>query len=304
MTIEPSQARGKKIRSVTLWGLLINLGLMALKVAGGILVRSSALVADGIHSLSDLATDFMVLVGARLSNRPADETHPYGHGKFETFTSIFIAVILLLVSCGLIFTSGRSLLRGEQNYPGFVVLIIAAISVVSKEIIFRITRSVSQATLSASLYANAWHHRSDALSSVAVLAGGAAGLMGWGLADQTAAVVVGFMIFAVAGKILYEGLIELTEHSADEETLRAIEKVLSEDEGIGGWHSLRTRKLGGELFIDLHILVDPEISVLKGHGISHDVEKRIRKGLTKPVNILVHIEPSEEERHELAESGE
>jgi cation diffusion facilitator family transporter len=299
MTIEPSQAREKKIRSITLWGAFLNVCLMVLKIVSGLLVSSSALIADGVHSLSDLATDIVVLIGCRLSNRPADETHPYGHGKFETFTSISIAAVLLVVSWGLVYSAARSLLRGEQNFPGATVLVIAMVSVVSKETIFRFTRKVAKTTQSASLYANAWHNRSDALSSVAVLAGGLAGILGWGMADHVAAVFVGFMILAVAGKLLYDGLIELSEHSADKDTISGIEKILSEEERINGWHALRTRKLGGELFIDLHILVDPQISVWAGHEIATIVEECIKQGLTKPVNILIHVEPDKDDRHEL-----
>jgi cation diffusion facilitator family transporter len=303
MTVKPSQGREKKIRSITLWGVLLNLSLMALKIISGLLVESSALIADGIHSLSDLATDIVVLIGSRLSNRPADETHPYGHGRFETFTSIAIAVVLLSVSAGLVYSAAQAILKGGQKFPGSVVLIVAGVSVVSKEIIFRLTRRVAKATQSAALYANAWHHRSDAFSSVAVLAGGVSGMLGWGMGDHVAAVIVGFMIMGVAGKILYDGLIELSEHSADKDTVAGIKRILSEEERIAGWHALRTRKLGGELFIDLHILVDAQISVRSGHEIATIVEERIEKGLKKPVNILVHVEPDTEDRHGIRSSG-
>ena len=250
MPLQSIDETQKKIRSITLWGVLLNVFLMALKVVSGVLIRSSALIADGVHSLSDLATDFVVLIGIRLSSRPADKDHPYGHGKLDTIASLLIALVLL----------------------------------------FRITQSTV-------LYANAWHHRSDSLSSCAVLIGGVVSLFGWGYADQVATIVVGFMIMGVAGKIFIDGLIELSEHSADGESIQKIEMVLSKEADISSWHALRTRKVGSELFIDVHVLVDPALSVQKSHDISVKIEGKIKKELSRPSNILVHIEPDIEKMH-------
>jgi len=283
--------RIKKIRTITLWGSLLNAVLMALKIIFGLLIKSSALVADGFHSLSDLVTDFLVLVGTKLSSRPADKTHPYGHKKFETICSQLMALILFTIGVGFIMSSGRAIIRHEHNFPGVIVLIVAVFSVFSKEVLFYKTRKVSRETESAALYANAWHHRSDSLSSVAVLLGGAASLFGWGHGDQVATIVVGFMICGVGVKIFYECVIELAETSADKESIQTISLILSEHIDIETWHALRTRKLGGELFLDVHICVDPGLSVQEGHDISNRLESQIREKLSKPVNILVHIEP-------------
>jgi cation diffusion facilitator family transporter len=289
------EERQKKIRSITIWGIFLNIFLMAIKLISGILVKSSALIADGVHSLSDLATDFVVLIGTRLSSRPADKTHPYGHGKLETIASLIIALALFVISLGLIWSAGISIYRHEHSFPGYLVLIVAGVSVVSKEILFLITRKIARITHSTVLYANAWHHRSDSLSSVAVLLGGGASLLGWGHADQVAAVVVGFMIIGVSGKIFFEGLIELSEHSADSESIEKIEMVLSKEKNISSWHRLRTRKLGAELCVDVHVLVDPVLSVQESHDISMKIEEGIEKELSRPVNILVHVEPDVEE---------
>jgi cation diffusion facilitator family transporter len=286
------QERNKKIRSITLWGAALNIFLMVFKIASGVFIRSSALIADGVHSLSDLTTDFVVLIGVRISSKPADESHPYGHQRFETLGAQIIAVILFFISVGLMWTAGIALYNKEENFPGVLIIVVAIISVISKEIIFYKTRKVSRETESASLYANAWHHRSDSLSSIAVLIGGILALLGYGHADQWATIVVGFMIMGVAGKIFYEGLIEITEHSADKESIHSINKILSEARDISGWHALRTRKVGGELFIDVHILVDPKLSVTESHKISERIELEIKKELLKPVNILIHIEPN------------
>lgn len=283
--------REGKIRSITLWGVLINILLMAVKIFSGVLIKSTALVADGFHSLSDLATDFVVLAGTWLSSRPPDKAHPYGHKRFETLATQVVGLILLVVGCGFIWKASAAIFRGEETYPGGVVLIVASVSVVAKEILFFLTRKISRETHSTALYANAWHHRSDSLSSLAVLVGGVASLLGWGYADNVATVVVGLMIAGVAGRILYEGLIEITEHAADQESIEKIGKILSTEQDVLDWHALRTRKVGGELFVDLHLLVDPEMSVRNSHVICERVEEKIHGELNKPVNVLIHIEP-------------
>lgn len=288
------KAREGKIRSITLWGVLVNILLMAVKIFSGMLIRSTALIADGFHSLSDLATDFVVLAGARLSSRPPDEAHPYGHKRFETLATQIVGLILLIVGFGFIWKASAAVFRGEENFPGGIMLIVAGISVVAKEILFILTRKISRETHSTALYANAWHHRSDSLSSLAVLIGGVASLLGWGYADNVATIVVGLMIIGVAGKILYEGLIEITEHSADKKSIEKISRILSTEQDVLDWHALRTRRVGGELFVDLHVLVDPEISVRDSHVICERVEEKIERELTKPVNVLIHIEPYEE----------
>lgn len=286
--------RRRKIRSITLWGILVNIFLIAIKVLSGVLIKSSALIADGFHSLSDLATDFVILAGARISNRPPDEAHPYGHKRFETLATQAVALILLGAGFTFIWSASSAIFRSEVNFPGAFVLLVAGISVVAKEIIFHLTRKVSREIHSTALYANAWHHRSDSLSSGAVLLGGVAGLLGWGYADHIAAIIVGLMIIGVAGKIMYEGLIEITEHSADQESLEKIKRILAEEPEVLDWHALRTRRVGGELFVDLHLLVEPEISVKDSHVICEKVEEKIEKELNKPVNVLIHIEPHDE----------
>jgi len=293
--IQSKDMRQKKIRFITLLGVLVNVVLITLKLIVGIGIRSSALIADGVHSMSDLATDFVVLIGTKLSYRPPDESHPYGHSKFETIASQLIALFLFATSLGLIWSAGVSIYNHKHNFPGYWVLIVAVLSVLAKEVLFFLTRKIARATQSTVLYANAWHHRSDSFSSVAVLIGGIVSILGWGHADQVASILVGFMIMTVAGKIFYEGLVELSEHSADHKSIKTIEAVLSEEKDIFHWHALRTRKLGAELCVDVHILVDSNLSVLESHRITMEIEEKIKERLSHPVNILIHIEPHVEE---------
>jgi cation diffusion facilitator family transporter len=202
--------------------------------------------------------------------------------------------VLLLVGFGFIWSAGSAIFKGERNYPGFWMLVVAGISVAVKEILFFLTRKVSRETHSTALYANAWHHRSDSLSSMAVMIGAIASLFGWGHADHVATTVVGLMIMGVAGKILYEGLVELTEHSADKESVQVIRDILDKYREVLDWHALRTRRVGGELFVDVHICVDPDMTVKLSHDICDEIEKRIKGKLSKPANILIHVDPYSE----------
>lgn len=270
---------------------------MILKIIVGLLIHSIALVADGVHSLSDLGTDFVVLIATRLANRPADADHPYGHGKLETLATQVIAIVLLAIGFGIAWSSGSALYNQQPRYPGFLIIIIAIISVALKEVMFQLTRNVAKITRSSSLYANAWHHRSDALSSIAVLFGGIAGQFGFGYGDQIAGLVVAFMIMGVSIKISYQNLMELVEHAADKESIKIIEEVLDQFKNIYHWHKLRTRQIGPELFLDVHILVEPSLSVLESHKITEKIEAAIQAKLSRPVNILVHVEPHIDEMH-------
>jgi len=281
----------KKINSITIWGMVVNIFLAALKILAGSIVKSVALIADGIHSISDLATDVTVLVSSRAARKPADTSHPYGHGKIETMGTLVIGLILLIVGGGIGWSAINSLYHEEKFFPGPVVVIIALISVLAKELLFQFTKRLARQIHSSSLHANAWHHRSDALSSVAVLIGGVLSLVGFGFGDQIAGLVVGIMIIAVAGKILFDGMKELSEHAIDRESIKIIAQILNNHQQVTQWHKLRTRKIGAELFVDVHIHVDPNLSVYESHKFTKEIEALIQEQLPLPVNILIHVEP-------------
>ncbi len=271
--------------------MVINIFLSTIKILAGIIVKSVALIADGIHSISDLATDVTVLVSSKAARRPADISHPYGHGKIETIGTLLIGLILLIVGGGIGWSAVHSLYHGEKFFPGPIVAIVAFVSVVAKELLFQFTQKLAKRIHSSSLYANAWHHRSDALSSVAVLIGGGLSLVGFGFGDHLAGLVVGIMIMAVAGKILFDGIKELSEHAIDRESIKIIEQTLNNHSEVSLWHKLRTRKIGAELFVDVHIHVDPNLSVFESHKFTKEIEKSIQEQLPLPVNILIHVEP-------------
>jgi cation diffusion facilitator family transporter len=281
----------RQIRSITYIGAITNLLLSVVKIVIGYLAGSLALIADGIHSLSDLATDAVVLVGLWLGSRKADRSHPYGHGRAETFAGGLIAVALILVGGAMIYYATISIAEDETNVPRIAVLIAAVISVVSKEWLYRITQRAAIESHSPSLYANAWHHRSDAFSSVAVVIGFISLLFGFGHGDQAAAIAVGVMIIWVGVKVISDTLRELTEGAVDQDTIEHVKQIINANSAIRQWHQLRTRMVGREVFLDVHILVDPNLNVSAAHQISESLEKTLDEQLARPVNITVHIEP-------------
>ena len=279
---------------ITVIGILWNVVLLIVKIAVGVLSGSAGLVADGIHSASDMATDLAVLGGMHLGRRKADATHPYGHGRFETLAGGIVAGALILVGGFIAWEGVLALYRGEHSFPGVWIIAVAALSILVKEWMYRRTARVARDVGSTALQANAWHHRSDSLSSIAVLAGGIGGMVGWGHADQLASVIVGLMVVVAGGRTLLHVMHELTEGGLSRGELRKLQAALNEVHGVHAWHQLRGRRVGREIFIDVHVLVDPELSVVSGHEISMDVEETIRGVCDQPVNVVVHVEPDDD----------
>lgn len=282
-----------EIAFITYWGMGVNILLAVLKIFVGALINSVALVADGIHSFSDLVTDVTVLISSRAAQKPPDTDHPYGHGKFETIGTQIIGLVLLIVGAGIGWNALSSLYRHDVSFPGSMVVFMALLSILFKEILFQTTKRIAIKQNSTALYANAWHHRSDALSSLAVLIGGIASMAGFGHGDQIAGLIVGIMIIIVAGKIIFQGLKELSEHAVDETIVESIKEILQNHQRIDDWHKLRSRKIGSQIFLDVHIHVAPELTVLESHNLTTEIEHDIRKSLSVPVNTLIHVEPFE-----------
>lgn len=276
---------------VTLIGIVTNALLLGLKLLFGFISGSAGLIADGIHSASDMATDLAVLGGMHLGRRKADADHPYGHGRYETLAGGVVAGILIIVGALIAWEAVGALYRGVVNFPGVPMLIVAIISIVAKEFLYRRTIRVALSLNSAALHANAWHHRSDALSSLAVLAGGIGGLAGWGQADHLAGLIVGLMVIAAGGHTFSHILHELTEGGLSCDEIDDIESTIEAIEGVREWHYLRSRRVGRETFIDLHVLVDPSLSIIEAHRISSEVEGKLHLACNRPVNVTIHIEP-------------
>jgi len=291
MQTHKQEIASKQIKSITYLGVGVNIALFASKIVIGFWAGSLALIADGIHSLSDVATDAVVLVGLWLGSKEADRGHPYGHGRAETFSAGLIAVVLTLVGGAMIHYATISIARDEVTAPSVAVLIAAIVSIISKEWLYRITQRIAIESHSPSLYANAWHHRSDALSSVAVVIGFISLVFDFGHGDQVAAIAVGLMIIWVGVKIIGYALRELTEGAIDTDTIEHIERIINANNQIRRWHKLRTRTVGREVFLDLHILVEPNLSISAAHEIADSLEAALHEQITRPVNVTVHIEP-------------
>ena len=281
----------KQIRLVTNLGIAANIVLSIVKVSVGLLAGSMALIADGIHSLSDMATDIAVLLGIYFGSKQPDESHPYGHGRIETFAAAFIGLALAIVGAAMIYRAAAAIAAQRYIKPGIIVLFVATASIIVKELLYRVTKTVAINSHSPALYANAWHHRSDALSSVVVVIGFVSLRLGFIYGDQMAAIGVGLMIILVAVRVVGDCLRELTEGAVDKDTIEHIKDIVNANSSIRQWHELRTRMVGREVFLDLHILVDPDLDIAAAHQIADNLESALHEQITRPVNITVHVEP-------------
>lgn len=275
---------------VILIGALANLLLAALKIAGGIIGRSAAMVADGIHSLSDLLTDGVVLFTHKIGQLPADENHPYGHGRAETIGSTLVGAVIIVAGLGLAYESWEIITTDAFRTPLIPAALAALVSIAVNEIMFRYTRSVGEKTNSPSLVANAWHHRSDAISSVAALIGIVGAMAGYPIMDPIAAILVSIMIMKVGYNIAFEGLSDLMDTALSEEETRRIETMINSLPGVIQTHNLRTRRIGGDVLMDVHILVDHEASVTEGHHIAENVRRKLIRTMDDVQDVLVHVD--------------
>jgi cation diffusion facilitator family transporter len=285
------QNASRQIRQVTYLSIWMNIALTLAKCVVGFLAGSIAIVADGLHSLSDMLTDFVVLLGVRIGSKAPDRKHQYGHGRAETFAAAIIAAALVGLGCAMVYYAARDITKGRVAVVGAAGIVVTVISIVAKELLYRLTRKVGFQTHSAAVYANAWHHRSDALSSVAVLIGLVALRLGFAYGDQVAGAVVGLMIALVGLSVMGNCFQELTESAADAETIDHITRIIAAESRVHHWHNLRTRTVGREVFLDLHILVDPQLTITAAHEIAETLETTLHHQLPRPVNITVHIEP-------------
>ncbi|MDD3041751.1 MAG: cation diffusion facilitator family transporter [Methanosarcinaceae archaeon] len=293
-----SDERLKRATRTTYTGLIVNLALTAFKLFAGIVGNSAAMLADAIHSFSDLITDFVVILGLRIASKPEDRSHNYGHGKVETLCTVFVALVLFAAGVQILFWGmGRLglLLDGYAlEPPGKIALFAAILSILSKEALYRYTRKKALELKSDALLANAWHHRTDALSSgCAALGIGTAVLFGgkWVAADPLTAVFLSLVIFETALKIFYKSLDELIEASLDEESKHTIEKIIRDTGGILSFHGLKTRKIGNSIAVEACIKVDASLNIREADRITDLVENRLKESFGEESYILIKAEP-------------
>ena len=297
----PEHTRQQRIYQVTLLGSIVNVFLLLIKLAAGLLGHSSAMVADAIHSLSDFLTDIVVILFVHWSGKPADEDHDYGHGKYETIATSLIGMALLIVAIGLGWNSMQTMWQWFTGYtlplPKTIALWTALISIVLKEWIFRITRRVARLTDSQALEANAWHHRSDALSSIAALAGiGGAILLGgqWAVLDAVAALAVSIYIAVMAIRLIRQSYGELLEESLPAETERHIREIVYGDNHVNDVHNLYTRRIGSSIAIEMHLRLPGSMSLKEAHDHVSAIEDRLIETYGDNTHIMIHIEPEKE----------
>jgi cation diffusion facilitator family transporter len=293
--------RTKDIQKITLWGAFCNIALTIVKFVAGILGGSTAMLADAVHSASDLVTDIIVIVFTRISGKGKDKGHDYGHGKFETLATVVVSLMLLVVGAEMIKSSYqqiRSAVEGNPlPAPEMIALWAAVISIISKEILYQWTVKVGKRLSSPVVIANAWHHRTDALSSVGSLVGiaGAIALGGeWTILDPLVGAVISIVIIVMAVKMSIPALAELTEASLPEKTEQKMLEIIRSVEGVRGVHELKTRLCGHYCIADFHIVVDPETTILESHETTVIIERKLREEFGEETQINIHVEPSDD----------
>lgn len=302
MNILTEDIRAKKANKITWIGFFANLILTSVKLIAGIIGNSTAMIADAIHSLSDSTTDIIVLISFKIVRKPPDKDHNYGHGKFETLATTIIGITLFVVGLGILYSSGENiysaiLLKTNLESPRIIALVTALLSMITKEILFRITLKEGEEINSPAVIANAWHHRSDAFSSIGTFIGiGGAILLGdnWRVLDPIAATIVSIFIMKTAYSISIGSIKELLEESLDDSTNKNILKIIENINQVRSPHELKTRKVGNKIIIDIHINVKNNLSIVEAHEINNEIERKIKKIYGDNTIINIHTEPENE----------
>lgn len=288
---EAEQSRYRATVHVTLVGSVLDLALGVAKMVVGFAAQSQALIADGIHSFSDLATDGLVLYAASHAARAADEEHPYGHRRIETLATVGLGVALIAVAVGIAIDAGQRLFEPERLLkPGIGALVVAALSIVSKEAIYHYTMRAANKVRSDMLRANAWHSRTDAISSIIVLIGVAGTMAGLDYLDALGAIGVALMIIKIGLDLMWHSLRELVDTGLEPERIETIRKTIMSVDGVSALHMLRTRRMGGDALADVHIQVNPSVSVSEGHHISEAVRAVLIRDIEEVSDVTVHID--------------
>jgi len=290
------EQRKQAMNRVTWWGVLVNIILAVSKLIVGFIAQSHALIADGFHSFSDLISDAMVLLATKHASQEADEDHPYGHARYETLATIGVGVFLIAVAAGIAIDAVQRLLSPEViSSPASLALWVAAFSIASNELLFQYTMRVARSIKSKLLEANAWHHRTDSISSIVVFVGIAGAMIGLPILDDVAAALVSLMIAKIGWDLCRQSIEELVDTALEPETISAIKQRIKNIDGVQELHMLRTRRMGHNALVDVHILVDSKLSVSEGHQISEAVEFSLIKHFDEINDVTVHIDPEDDE---------
>ncbi len=287
--------RYQQARNVTLIGGAVNIFLGITKILGGFFFYSHALIADGLHSFADLFTDVMVLFASKYGNQDADEEHPYGHQRIETAATMMLALLLILTGIGIAWDSFQHILSHTILIPNYLAVPIAAVSIVANEILFYLTKRVGQRIQAPLIIANAWHHRSDAASSGIVLVGIIGSLCGYTFFDPLAATIVGGLIIKMGMDYGWDSIRELVDTGVDLVQVEEIRREIADVDGVCKVHQLRNRKMGSDIFVDVHILVSPLISVSEGHQIAQRVHLSLMSSNDQIKDVTVHVDPEDDE---------
>ena len=284
-----------EIKNITLWGFGLNIFLSVIKFVIGFLGNSQAVVADAAHSLSDTSTDILILFGVKYWTAPPDSEHPYGHQKIESFITIIIGLILFSAGCGIAYNAIFTINTHHAEPLKLFTIAGPILSILFKELLYRKTYQIGIKTNSSSVKANAWHHRTDALSSIPVLIAVIASLINPKLIflDQIGALIVAVFILKLSIKVIFDNTNELIDTGISDEEVQNISKSIKNHAGVKGCHKIRTRKLGSSVYIDLHLEVDGNLTVSKGHLISEEVKNALIRGNPKIIDVMIHLEPDE-----------
>ncbi len=299
MTVSVSRAWARLSTpfGITWLGLGINASFSSAKVIAGVLFSSQTILADGLHSISDLATDVAVLAGLRVSRKPADEGHNYGHRRATTLVTLFVGLALMGAALWIGYTAVVTMREEHNAVQGLVPFVIAAASVPFKEILYQLTRRVGQQVSDSSLVANAWHHRSDAWASATAALGLAVVAFGgprWAFVDHLTALLLAAFLVVLAAKIIWSSGGDLMDRAPDNATLDAIKEAVANTAGVRSFHGIRARQVGDRVEMDVHVQVDPQLTVTQGHDIARSVRQRVVQLNPKVSQVIVHVEPSED----------
>ncbi|OGT47340.1 MAG: hypothetical protein A3F17_04650 [Gammaproteobacteria bacterium RIFCSPHIGHO2_12_FULL_41_15] len=287
------------IKQLTLLGAISNVILAIIKIVGGLVGHSHALISDGVHSFADLITDGAILFAARMSTRKANTKYPYGYARIETLTTGIVALLLLLTGLGIIYDASESLfIPKEAQSPSSFVIYIASIALLIKEFLFRLTNRFAQKTQSSLLKATAWHHRSDAATSLVVLIGILGATLGYLHSDAFAAIVVAVIIIKMGWELISSSFKELLDVGLSPTALSEIRAVTLNETGVRAIHQLRTRFMAGRIFLDMHLLVSPYLSVSEGHYIAAKVHRELMKNISNLADVTIHVDPEEDDDEE------